>query len=93
MLPHLPYSSRSFIFSLMTDIIITQQEHLPVWSNSDWFSLRCKSVWTLWEDACRGGRQAVSEAKRGAGKGKGGAQKHTDFPPQGEEGGEGGDEE
>lgn len=57
------------------------------------FSVRCKSVWAVREDASRGGCQAVSDTEGGAGEAEGGAQKCTDFPPQGKEGGEGGDEE
>lgn len=45
------------------------------------FPLRCKSVWALWEDACRGRRQTIPEAERGAGEAKGGAEKHPDLPP------------
>lgn len=69
-------------------VIITLSVHVAVL-----FSVRCKSVWAVWEDASRGGCQAVSDTEGGAGEAKGGSQKCTDFPPQGKEGGEGGDEE
>lgn len=68
---------------------------VQMWPNSfpSFSHHRCESVWAVWEDAGRGGCQAVPERERGVGEAEGGPQKCTDFPAQGEKAVEGGGKE